>query len=245
MKLSIRSFLVSACLLAPRVVESTKTTSTLDDIAAVAIDRVRTAASPISRRSLNEYSMFGDVDDDMVLALLANLEMDPDVETCFGTTEALMTAYSDAEQIDLEAEAAALVDEVNIETDMDIANGKVSIRMEFSDKANSLMRGICYDAGGKYELLDELSCVVADSGFESVTEMVNVGQCYANITECKVGTTKAMFDMIYSVAGGSCTSGTSTMITGDALKSGAGLGFKIKTSYLVMTGMLVAAGTFL
>lgn len=249
MKLSIRSFLVSACLLAPGVVESTKTTSTLDDIAAVAIDRLRTAASPISGRSLNEYSMFGDVDDDIVLGQLAELEMDPDIETCFGATEALMTAYSDEEQIDIEAESAALMDEISIETDMDLAAGRIAIRMEYSDKVNALMRGICSDVGGKYELLDELSCSMTESGFESVTEMVNVGQCFANVPECKAGTTKELFEMIYKIAGGSCTSGTSTMtsMTGaNAFKeSGAGLGLQIKTSHLVMTGMLVAAGTFL
>lgn len=270
MKLSIPSFMVAASLLAPQVVESMKTTPTAaaDEIAAVAIDRLHKAVRPASGRSLEEYSIFGDLDDDQVLALLGNLDIDPDLETCFSATEALVTAYSDKEGVDVSEQNAELMEDVITFPEMDLANGKMSIRMEFTQEIRNFMKQICSSVGGKYELVEDITCMMSDpeSGFEVTTEMVGVAQCWANIPECKAGTTKALFEMIYTVSGGVCSSSTaSSMIsmTGTASNGstdgvaieggsgalresgGAGLGFQIKTASLAMAGMLVAVSAFL
>ncbi len=217
--------MVAACLLAPQVVESMKTTPTADEIAAVAIDRLHDAVRPVSGRSLEEYSIFGDIDDDQVLALLGTLDIDPDLETCFAETEALMTAYSDKEGIDVQEQNTELMDDVITFPEMDLANGKMSIRMEFTQEIRNFFRQICSTVGGKFELVDDITCMMSDpeSGFEVSTEMVGVAQCWANVPECKAGTTKAFFEMIYTVAGGVCSSSSaSSMIsmTGTASNGG-------------------------
>lgn len=197
MQHSIRAFVVAACLLVPQAVESKKMTA----------HRSLQMDSMESPQMGSMMSAFMDsTDDDSFLGFLEELDIDPALETCILATEAL---YADTFADNLEVVANTVENGITVEDDIDLENNRITVSVMYSEEANQLLGALCAEAGGRLEVIDQVSCSASDptTGIEINTVMTGISECLADIPECGPNTLPSILSLAMSFIGTTCTIG--------------------------------------
>jgi hypothetical protein len=251
MQHSIRAFVVAACLLMPQAVESKKMTAHRS----LQMDSMESPQMGSMMSAFMDTDDDDDDDDDNILGFLEGLDIDPALETCILATEAL---YADIFADNLETVANTTENGITVENDIDLQNNTITVSITYSEEANQLLGTLCDAAGGRLEVIDQVSCSASDptTGVEINTVMTGISECLADIPECGPNTLPSILSLAMSLVGTTCTIGDTPAVIPEPVEpdplseveedsqmaedSGAGSGLQT-TGLLALTGIAVAA----